>query len=152
MGITLATRTKTYDPWAHAEQLGARVIVRDDLPDEHMVGAYHPGFDCIYLRPGLSHTLERCTLAHELVHWEHGDDGCHAKHDARAKRISAERLIDPEQLHNAMADTLDLERIARELSVTIGVLTHYMASVGVIDVRTAEKYATKYTDRERLAS
>lgn len=102
-----------------------------------MVAAYSPDTDRIYLRPGLTPIVERCALAHEIVHWEHGDTGT-AKEEARANRISASRLIRQHELERLLAVTLDLQYIARELDVTVKTLTTYLG-IPDAEIRNAQK-------------
>ena len=117
----------SYDPWRHAQLLGATVIHRR-LPNPKMVGAYSPEFDCIYLQPNLTYVVERCALAHEIVHWEHRDTGT-KKHELRAERLSAQRLIHPDDLRWHLTVSNDLHQIARDLNVTLSTLHTYLAHV-----------------------
>nr|DAT36523.1 MAG TPA: Ribosomal silencing factor during starvation [Caudoviricetes sp.] len=60
-----------YDPWAHARELGLRVLWGD--PGDGLLGLYDHDTRIIVLREGMSQMQSRCVLAHEIVHAEHGD-------------------------------------------------------------------------------
>lgn len=122
---TVTTSTTEYCPYRHAEQLGATIEYRR-LSNPRIMAAYSPDTDRIYIRPGLTPVVERCALAHEIVHFEHGDQHSTCKTEGRAKRISARRLICQTDLERLLADTLDLQHIARELDVTVRTLTTYL--------------------------
>lgn len=62
-----------YSPWDHASRLDLRIIHRD-LPTG-LLGYWHAPARTIVLDSGLTQVERRCTLAHELVHVERGDDG-----------------------------------------------------------------------------
>lgn len=90
-----------YDPYQHADQLG--LTVHYGNPGTGLLGLYIHRSRAIMLRAGLSARVERCALAHEIVHAEYDDeptsDGTwSAKREARCDRIAAERLIDRETL------------------------------------------------------
>ncbi|WP_460795984.1 hypothetical protein [Microbacterium sp. GXF0217] len=73
-----------YDPWVHAEILDLPIIFRDDLPDDEMVACYSPDHEAVFVRPNLHGVVERCAIAHEIVHFEHGDIGANDIQEERA--------------------------------------------------------------------
>lgn len=123
----MVNTSNSYCPYWHAKQLGIIIEYRH-LPNARMVAAYSPDTDRVYIRPGLSPVVEKCALAHEIVHWEHGDSGT-PKEEARANRIAAQRLIDPDTLKRAMADRHDIHTVAIELGVTLNTLKTYLQHV-----------------------
>lgn len=119
---------RDYDPWVHAEMLGARVVANRTLPDP-MVAAYDPDRHAIFLRPNLPAVVERCGLAHELVHFEHRDVGETKAQEERAERISTLRLIRPRRVEEAAQWGGGLGQIAIELGVTEKVMRRYARMV-----------------------
>lgn len=119
----------TYDPHRHAGRLGLRVEYADLGP--HLHGLYLHQDSTVLLRPGMTYRAERSTLAHEIVHHEHGDDLTNdrtwsAKREARCDRIAAHRLIDPLELEAAMRATDDAAEWCRTLDVLPWVITTYL--------------------------
>ena len=123
--LTATTQTTNYCPWKHAEALGIAIKHRQ-LPAP-MVAAYSPDSDLIYVRPGLRFIVEKCAIAHEIVHWEYRDTGERPGEEQRANKIASQRLIDSEELTKLLADSLDYRHIARELGVTLTILKAYLA-------------------------
>lgn len=107
-----------YDPWQHAEQLGIPVVYRTDFRSAETNGCYDDEYRAIFMRTGLTHTVERCTLAHEIVHAEHRDIGHLQIQEDRADRIAAERLISLREIRDAQELNPDLGAIAIDLDVT----------------------------------
>lgn len=117
-----------YDPWKHAELLGATVVANATLPGA-MVAAYSGRRHVIFVRPNVPYAVERCALAHELVHYEHRDRGTtHAQED-RANRTSALRLIRPSRLEEAAQLTDDVGAMAIDLAVTEKVMRLYVRMI-----------------------
>lgn len=117
----------TYDPYDHADQLGVPVIW--ECPGPNKLGLLHN--DVIYLKPGQSYRQERCTLSHEIVHYEFQDCPTldhvwHARREARCDRMAAERLIDPGQFMDCVKWTMDPGAWAVELNVTRRILKAYL--------------------------
>lgn len=118
-------RVRDYDPWEHAAALGIPIVFRDDLPDPAMVACYSHEHRAVFVRTGLLGTVERCAVAHEIVHFEHGDVGADAAQEERADRISARRLIRPRRIRELSRLTEDPAAMALELRVTEKVMrTH----------------------------
>ena len=115
-----------YDPWAHAEMLDVPIVFRDDLPSAEMVAAFSVEHQAIFVRPNLHVAVERCGLAHELVHFENNDVGTTDFQELRADRISARRLIRPSGLERLYGTTEDPAVVALELNVTEKVMRTYM--------------------------
>ena len=113
-----------YDPWLHADLLGIPVVTRPKLPKPGVVAVYSKKYRAIFALPGKPFAVERCAIAHEIVHHEHGDVGHTHGQEARADRIAARRLIRPtllSQLHDA-----DPARAALELDVTERIMSAYL--------------------------
>lgn len=84
----------------------------------------------IWLDPRMTQAERRCALTHELVHLEHGHDGCQPRaveHVVRA--IAARRLVTHEQLADALPWSMSLNELADELWVTPLVLTDRLAGL-----------------------
>lgn len=118
-----------YDPWVHAEELGVPVVVNDRLPLHAKVAAYSRRRDAIFVRPNLTYAVERCGVAHELVHREHGDVGTTSFQEDRADRTAARRLIRPRRLEALDRLTDDPAVVALELDVTERIMRFYMRMV-----------------------
>lgn len=125
-----------YDPWEHAEMIGARIVANPTLPGP-MVAAYSHRRHVIFVRPSMPHAVERCAVAHEIVHWEHRDIGTTNSQEDRANRISTLRLIRPSRLAQVAETTPDLGMMALELQVTEKVMRLYarMARNGTLPRR-----------------
>ncbi|UAJ80196.1 ImmA/IrrE family metallo-endopeptidase [Leifsonia sp. ZF2019] len=115
-----------YDPWVHAEDLAIPVIVNPNLPSPKMIAAFSRRRGAIFLRPNQRDDVERCALAHEIVHFEHQDVGTTRSQEDRADRIAAQRLIRPTRLREVALQTDDPGRIAYELGVTEHMMRIYM--------------------------
>ncbi|WP_223852418.1 ImmA/IrrE family metallo-endopeptidase [Bifidobacterium tissieri] len=88
-------------------------------------GCYSEATHTILIDRRLPYVAKRCTLVHELVHWQHGDDRC-GIYETRTRRETALLLIDrtayarAEQTYEG-----DRWRIADELDVTIDVVDDF---------------------------
>lgn len=103
----LPSRAGNYEPWWHAADLGVTVTTRD-MP-ELMRGAWDPATRTVYVDRRLSERELRCTLAHELVHVERGDDGRQPAHVERfVSSVAAARLIPANQLEDTLVAGADL--------------------------------------------
>lgn len=117
-----------YDPYAHAEGLGVTVVWGD--PGPGLVGLYDHGHRRIVLRDGLTRRVERCVLAHEILHHEHGDELTRdpmwaARREERCDRVAASRLIRWEDYLAAAVATDDPGALCLELDVTAWILSAY---------------------------
>lgn len=98
---------RRYDPWEHASRLDLRIVFRK-LPEDLMGVYFHGPARVIALDSRLTQVERRCTLAHELVHLERGDDGHCAtdwhedKQEQLVHSIAARRLIATEDLALAL--------------------------------------------------
>ncbi|OJX72801.1 ImmA/IrrE family metallo-endopeptidase [Leifsonia sp. 71-9] len=119
-----------YDPAVHAEDLGIPVIYRSDLPEPDMVAGFSLRFQAIFMLPNLHSAVERCALAHEIVHWERQDEHDTQGADDRADRIAARRLIRPSRIREAAEAGNDYGRIALELNVTEKIMELFVRSYG----------------------
>lgn len=121
-----------YDPW---QDVNARQdldwLLADDLPRGD--AWWMPWWRLIVVRASLHPTEQRCVLAHELVHVDHGDEqlvGCGPdgprqarRQETRADREAARRLLDMADLASAMlTHPTNPRAIAHELDVTVEVL------------------------------
>lgn len=123
-----APEARDYDPWEHADRVGARIVANPTLP-ARMVAAYSNRRRVIFVRPNMPYAVERCAVAHELVHWEHGDVGTSRRQEERADRISTLRLIRPRRLEEAASVTSDIGVMALDLQVTEKVMRLYARMV-----------------------
>ena len=112
-----------------AARLGVSVASSEDMDDD-TAGVYCETTQSILIDRNMTYRQKRCTLAHELVHWEHGDQACtpmlETKAECRTRRETAMRLIRPDAY--ADAETLcegHAAGIAEELEVTRQVLDDY---------------------------
>jgi hypothetical protein len=128
-----APDVRDYDPWEHADMLGATIVANPTLPAP-LVAAYSDRRRVIFIRPNMPQAVERCAVAHELVHWEHRDVGTSPRQEQRADRISTLRLIRPRRLEEAASATSDIGVIALDLQVTEKVMRLYarMARDGIL--------------------
>lgn len=152
--------SRFYSPYAHAAELGVRVTFSDALLRPSWLGAYSAVLHEIYLRPGLSPAFERTTLAHEIVHAEHGDAGGDRAAEIRADRVAAGRLIRRETLIT-LARHSTPQATAGRLAVITTMLGIYVkrrrsALAAVIDpawLEAASALAPSYGERgQRLAA
>ena len=122
-----------YDPWAHARELGLRVLWGD--PGDGLLGLYDHDTRIIVLREGMSQMQSRCVLAHEIVHAEHGDMPLKdadpiwcAQREQRCDEVAAGRLIDAAAYVRAMQVFPHcLHSLARSLHVTPDIATAFAA-------------------------
>ena len=112
-----------------AARLGVSVASSEDMDDD-TAGVYCETTQSILIDRNMTYRQKRCTLAHELVHWEHGDQACtptlNTKAECRTRRETAMRLIRPTEY--AAAEVLHDGHpagIAEELEVTKQVLDDY---------------------------
>ncbi|WP_105567161.1 ImmA/IrrE family metallo-endopeptidase [Microbacterium halophytorum] len=125
LGWTDGPCASDYDPHHHASELGLPVIYRD-LPHPEMVAAYSAEHDAVFVRPSLHTAVERCAIAHEIVHFEHNDVGTTPAQEQRADRIAARRLIRKRRIAELARLTDDLAQIALELNVTEHMMRVYL--------------------------
>lgn len=118
-----------YDPWVHAEILDLPVVFRDDLPDPAMVACYSAEHEAIFVRTNLHADVERCAIAHEIVHFEYNDIGTDDFQEERADRIAARRLIRPRRIEELSAFTEDPAAVALELHVTEKIMRVFMRMI-----------------------
>jgi Zn-dependent peptidase ImmA (M78 family) len=120
------------DAWAWAE-LPAGVTTRTTRLEDDELGCYAHDEREIMLDDRLSSVVERCTLAHEIVHAERGDlplDGSpdgprlEVRQERRVHAIAAARLVAIDALAEALARTHSLAEAAEELAVDEDTLWH----------------------------
>lgn len=112
-----------------ASRLGIAVASSEDM-DSDTAGIYCEETQSILIDRRMTYRQKRCALAHELVHWEHGDQACtpmlKTKAECRTRRETAMRLIRPAEY--ASAEALyegHAAGMADELEVTRQVLDDY---------------------------
>ena len=96
------------------------------LPGDR-VGEFDRDRNLIILDPRTSKTTQRCTLVHEMIHWERGDVKTgHGWFDARIEHHvemeTARRLICVEDLADAMEWAEHPQEVAEMLDVDLPVL------------------------------
>ncbi len=115
------------DLLAEASRLGVKVRERELSPGR--CGCYYEPTRLIIIDETLPDFARRCTLAHELAHARHHDQGCSpygSKAKRRARLHTALRLINPHEY--AIAECMygaDSYLIACELDVTVQVIEDY---------------------------
>lgn len=113
--------------------VGLPVTVSSAILPDGLWGCYDDENRVILIDRRLTYTAKRCTLVHELLHWQHGDTGCsndYSKQERRARTQTALTLVDPAEL--ALLEHMyddDLWSIADELNVTMQVLADYQATL-----------------------
>ena len=125
------TSVNTYDPDAHAAELGIRII--DACLPAGTLALWDETTRTILASPGLLHRQRRCVIAHELAHAVNGDthsplDTIAAlKRERRADAIAAGWLLNPTQTARALALYPDnLTAAAAELEVTDRILEAWL--------------------------
>ncbi|WP_157226766.1 ImmA/IrrE family metallo-endopeptidase [Gordonia soli] len=107
-----------YHPWRHARDLD---IAIEFVPNLRARATYSAGL--IQIRAGLSQRERRAAVAHEIVHYERGDDGvaCSRWHLQKLERQvhleAARRLITIEDLADAVIGEPDYPCMAQKLWV-----------------------------------
>lgn len=125
------TSVNTYDPDAHAAELGIRII--DACLPAGTLALWDEATRTILASPGLLHRQRRCVLAHELAHAVNGDthvpiDTIAAlKRERKADQIAAGWLLTPDAVATALAVSPDsLSAAAAELEVTDRILKAWL--------------------------
>lgn len=135
MTLTFPTAVEQtrYSPWAHAESLDLRIIYRD-LPPPRM-GYFHRPARIIVLAADLRQVERRCTLAHELVHFERGDVRCptdwqNRRQELVVSELASRRLVRIEDLARAVTAHQHAVDQAEDLWVDLDTLTIRLATLG----------------------
>lgn len=104
-------------------------VVNTLLPGD-LTGIYDEAAKLILIDQRLISAQQRCTLAHELVHWEHADETCSgtlgSKLERHTRMETACKLIRPREY--ALAENEydgDTYAIACELDVTVQVIEDF---------------------------
>ncbi|MER6663210.1 hypothetical protein ABT256_01575 [Amycolatopsis japonica] len=116
---------RAYDPYRHAEALGAEVVVSSAVTGW---GDYRGGR--IRIHPLLNQAEARCTVAHEIVHHERRDDvlgycGVHwldTRLERRVHAAASRRLIVLTELADALRWSDEPEEVAEALVVDVRTL------------------------------
>ncbi|MFT8704689.1 ImmA/IrrE family metallo-endopeptidase [Bifidobacterium aquikefiricola] len=128
------------------EHLGVSVV--NTLLPGDLTGIYDEATKLILIDQRLISAQQRCTLAHELVHWEHADETCSgtlgSKIERHARVETALRLIRPREY--AIAENEydgDAYAIACELDVTVQVIEdfrNYIATIPAVADRRQQAF------------
>lgn len=124
------TATIDYDPWVHADMLDVPVVTNDSISNPRMVACYSARHDAIFVRSGLHGAIERCAVAHEIVHFEYRDVGTTPSQERRADRIAASRLIRPSKVKEILAVYSDVSEVALQLDVTERIMRTWTRNYG----------------------
>jgi Zn-dependent peptidase ImmA (M78 family) len=121
-------------------------IVNAPLPDD-ITGIYDETARLILIDQRLISAQQRCTLVHELVHWEHADDTCQGsigtRMERRTRRETASRLVDPCEYAIAESEYEgDTYAIACELDVTVQIIEDFRKSLGTVPVTRSRRRAS----------
>lgn len=116
-----------HHPWNKLRRMKHIKLAWVDMPDaehgKHPIRGATNGYDTVWLDRHLLYEERRCTLEHELEHIERGHAGCQdEKTEADVRRTVARRLIDWNDLVDAVSWSLSVEEAAAELAVTVDVL------------------------------
>ena len=123
------TSTMTYGQMRHyADTLN--VTIGSALLPAGMTGFYDEATRTILIDRQLIYCQKRCTLVHELIHWQHADAtraGVYgARLERRTRRETALKLINPFEYQTAEAMYEgDPYQIACELDVTLQIIQDY---------------------------
>ena len=112
--------------------IGLPVTVSSAILPNGLWGCYDDETHVILIDRRLTYTAKRCTLVHELLHWQHGDTGCsnnRSKQERRARTQTALTLVDPAELA-LLEHMYEYEwQIANELDITTQVLEDYRSTL-----------------------
>ncbi len=123
------TSTMTYGQMRrYADTLN--VTIGSALLPTGMTGFYDEATRTILIDRQLIYCQKRCTLVHELIHWQHADatrNGIYgARLERRTRRETALKLVNPLEYQTAEAMYEgDPYQIACELDVTIQIIQDY---------------------------
>ena len=123
------TSTMTYGQMRrYADTLN--VTIGSALLPEGMTGFYDEATRTILIDRQLIYCQKRCTLVHELIHWQHADTtraGVYGSRlENRTRRETALKLVNPFEYQTAEAMYEgDPYQIACELDVTIQIIQDY---------------------------
>ena len=123
------TSTMTYGQMRrYADTLN--VTIGSALLPDGMTGFYDEATRTILIDRQLIYCQKRCTLVHELIHWQHADatrNGIYgARLERRTRRETALKLVNPLEYQTAEAMYEgDPYQIACELDVTIQIIQDY---------------------------
>ncbi|KFI84346.1 MULTISPECIES: ImmA/IrrE family metallo-endopeptidase [Bifidobacterium] len=115
-------------------------VVNTLLPGD-LTGIYDEATKLILIDQRLISAQQRCTLAHELVHWEHADETCSgtlgSKIERHTRMETASKLIRP--CEYALAENEydgDTYAIACELDVTVQVIEDFRNYLAMVPAMT----------------
>ena len=121
------------------------VTISSALLPEGMTGFYDEATRTILIDRRLTYCQKRCTLVHELIHWQYADttrSGVYGSRiENRARRETALKLVDP--IEYQTAETIyegDSYQIACELDVTLQIIQDYQR---ILDTNHSRYNATR---------
>lgn len=123
----------SYDPYAHAEQLG--IPVRPAVLPYGLGGLWLPEHRTIYLSPDLHPIRARCTCGHEVQHVIRGvkhTRGSRERHrviEAQCDRDAARMFISFEEMAEQVRSSTDQGEWAMNLRVTGRMIRAYLRSL-----------------------
>lgn len=123
------TSTMTYGQMRrYADTLN--VTISSALLPAGMTGFYDEATRTILIDSRLIYCQKRCTLVHELIHWQHADatrKGVYgSRMESRTRRETALKLVNPLEYQTAEAMYEgDPYQIACELDVTLQIIRDY---------------------------
>jgi Zn-dependent peptidase ImmA (M78 family) len=117
---------RSYDPFAHAEQLGVQVVYRRLRTAN---GLWVPDIRTIFLQTRMRALHERSVLSHELGHVCLGHRESNPRNELLADRWAARHLIDTDELHAAAQSTEDIGAWCHELNVSADILERYLTDI-----------------------
>lgn len=116
-----------WNPWRAARHRADLDIIFDDVP-EGACWVRDGGRDVILLDVGLDRRARRAALAHELIHVERGIGHPHAtaatmcREEAIVRRITASRLVPPEQLRRFVEQATSIQETGADHPVTLDMI------------------------------
>ncbi|KQN99583.1 hypothetical protein ASF21_12220 [Arthrobacter sp. Leaf234] len=89
-----------------------------------MVGHYDRRLNTIYIDPRTSCRTQRCTIVHELIHWEDDDGPCandwlNNKRELRVEAETARRLISIDAVVDGLLWCIDHSELAEHWDVDV---------------------------------
>lgn len=111
----------------------APYVFEEELP-ENVNGVYDERTRIIVIDPRLNERQKRCTLAHELFHWMHGDECRQTRYGGKAethvRRETAILLVNPfDYIRSERMYEGEPFPMAVELNVTVAVLEDYRSAL-----------------------
>lgn len=117
-----------HHPWRELRNRGDGILLYFTTFEDGRVAATHG--NRIYLDKDLLQVERRCAIQHEQVHLDLGHTDCDDEiAEARARSVTARRLLSAKQLIPVALWTQSIEEAADELWVTPQVLEDFLAAL-----------------------